>query len=185
MLFAFLVIIISIYYIDILTFIQKVLRQYHFSSRSIDRLLNGSVMIDRGRDNISSVMKMAITEKPITGYGLFGDRYLTAINLNSKGTYAHNIFLEILVQFGIPLGSILIGAYLYNCIRFLFYKVDIKSHTLYLCAFSATFIKLMFSNSFWLDTNFYFLFAVMIIIWNIIRNNKKHKDKACKMYGRN
>ena len=73
-------------------------------SRTLVLLINGDINSDSGRGDIYNVMIDKLSESPYIGYGLFGDRVI------GDGSYCHNIFLELMVDFGcfIPIVFLLI-----------------------------------------------------------------------------
>ena len=71
----------------------------NINSRNIKYLLNGIFLNDSGRTQIATNLIDNIT---VFGKGIFGDRVLL------NGAYPHNIILEMLYQYGIIFGSILV-----------------------------------------------------------------------------
>lgn len=68
------------------------------SARVFDKVLTSSINSDSGRGEIQKALLEQIMQKPLTGYGLFGDRG------NGHG-YAHQLFIELWTQFGVIIGS--------------------------------------------------------------------------------
>jgi hypothetical protein len=58
---------------------------------------SGGLLDDNGRASIAEKALHYISDSIMTGNGMLSDRYLI-------GTYCHNIFLEILIDFGIVIG---------------------------------------------------------------------------------
>ncbi|MEA4914546.1 MAG: hypothetical protein VB061_08245 [Christensenella sp.] len=67
------------------------------------RYLNGTIIGDNGRSVITEKVIYAIWEHPILGNGLFYDRVLLGDN-----NYAHNLITEVLMDFGIFFGTIVL-----------------------------------------------------------------------------
>ena len=63
-------------------------------SRTLSLIADGSVAADSGRGDVYEMFFQLLSEHPLLGLGLFGDRvYL-------DGYYCHNILLEMLLNFG-------------------------------------------------------------------------------------
>ena len=98
-----------------------------------------------------------------TGSGMAGDRYwLNALGYGKTGAYTHNIFGELLIDYGIILGTILI---LFLCI--MIYLCFIKRESMYLkifkiLFFSLGFSRLLLSSSYIIEVGFYVMMAMMI-----------------------
>lgn len=72
------------------------------NSRTINMYQDDTLASDSGRSSIRSFFINLLLKSPFIGIGLFGDR------IYGDYVYCHNLFLEILLNFGIPLGSIII-----------------------------------------------------------------------------
>lgn len=84
--------------------VYQISRNLGFESRSIFLLMQGEAIThDSGRGAITGQYIQLIKNKPILGYGVMGQWI-------REGMYPHNIVLEFLMSFGIPLGMLLIGA---------------------------------------------------------------------------
>lgn len=94
-------------------------------SRIIDALsgLNmNSIAYTNGRTSITDVSLELIKSNPL-GYGFLGERAQLndAIYWFTTNGYAHNIFLELILQFGVIIGTVIIIFMIYKIIRFLIY----------------------------------------------------------------
>ncbi len=72
------------------------------SSRTLGLVINGEIIQDSGRVGLQKIIIDKILNGNFFGYGVFGDRPLLG------GVYVHNIFLEILNNFGVFFGVIII-----------------------------------------------------------------------------
>lgn len=83
------------------------LSSFGIVSRSLTAAVNDELMNSSGRDDIQNTLVEALADKPILGYGVWGDRVVA-------GAYSHNIFMEILFDFGWLFGGgIILIAILY------------------------------------------------------------------------
>jgi len=101
---------ISGLYSDILTNISNFFIEIGITNSVIERILNGTLTEQNGRDVIYNTMMELVKDKPIIGYGLFFDRTVF-------GAYAHNIIIELWINFGFLLGSLFIIATMFNTIK--------------------------------------------------------------------
>lgn len=133
-----------------------ILKNHNISSRTVEMLVNGSFSSTNGRDRIWKVVVKAIGKRFPLGYGLFGDRPFVA-PIHVAG-YSHNLFLELLVSFGI-IGAVIIVFIIVDAIRMLFFCRDKRWRMLYLILFSCS-LKLLLSFSLWYIWEFWAAVAV-------------------------
>ena len=89
--------------------------------------------------------------------GLFADR-LYLREMAGWITYAHNFFLEVLIDYGIIFGTIIISIFLLK-ISITLFKVKEERKILFFVIFSLGFIRLLVSNSFAIAGTFYLIFG--------------------------
>ena len=126
----------------------------HFISGQMGRVDDRTPLYDAGW---SSVLN-----SPILGVGLWGDRAML------NGSYIHNIIIEILMDFGLLIGGVLILFFIVSLsIKFLSldakHKNDMIAYTLMCIA------PLMFSNSYLISPEFGIFVGLMIVLF---QNNK-------------
>jgi hypothetical protein len=166
LLFIFLLLIgmfsIYFYFDSIIQSMISVGNDFGISSRSLTRLAEESFAVSEGRAEIISAIYAGIEDSPIIGHGIWGDR---AVALNygyGEGTYAHNIILEIICQFGIVIGSFLIIFLLYLIIR----RIIRNDKSLYYVILFATIpnglIKLLLSGSYLTEPYFFLLLGLLL-----------------------
>lgn len=137
------------------------------SLRLFDKMKDGQFTSTSGRDIIAERVWKFIWVFPIGGAGLFADRVATG------GFYAHNIILEILIEFGVFLGPILLVTILLIILRA--FAAMRKMHdseglSLLLALFCSHFVKLFLSGSYLLESGFFMLIGFSL---SVIRNYKK------------
>ncbi|MCR0384944.1 glycosyltransferase [[Clostridium] innocuum] len=107
--------------------------------RNLDLLAHGTFFNNNGRFRIYSMFYNLIMQKPIIGWGIAADFVV--------GEYQHNLILELYFEFGLILGTILIGVLVYSLLRL--FKTKNKLHLMLLVIFfSAGIIPLMLSSSY-------------------------------------
>lgn len=99
----FIVFIISFFYIDLFEVAIFIEDTFNISSRTLSMMLSGNITSDSGRFDLYTKLWTDILENPIFGKGIFGDRVL--LSFLDGEVYSHNIFLEILHNFGFVVGG--------------------------------------------------------------------------------
>ena len=136
--FMILLIIVVFFYEPILVLLNGKLSGIGINSRTIAMLLTSTFSDDSGRENI---IEHVVKNFNVFGYGLWGDRVLL------NGMYAHNMVIELLCDFGLIVGSILLVVFISILVKGLKYSDEQMS--VILCALvSVGVIKLLFSGSF-------------------------------------
>lgn len=145
---------------DILSWIIKLLSGMNINSRTIDMLLNDTLMSDNGRNRIAELAWGVIDQQGFFGNGAYGSRW--AIAPSYYWGYPHNIFLEFIIDYGWMLGCILLGALVFAILRTLFNADD---ETLcVLCVLLSMNAKLLLSDSYWAYQFFWALLGCMALV---------------------
>jgi len=142
----------------LLNTLYELLTKYDINSRSIKLLLSGEVHLS-GRDYIYENLIQAVTNHPLVGLGLGADRRI----IGKEGGYAHNFFLEVIINFGVIVGGIAIILFLFILIRSVLTK-NTKNYHLIIIWISLGFIHLMVSSSYITDIKFWILLGLLIKI---------------------
>ena len=122
----------------ITTYLLEVSEKYNIESRTLEYALEGKILDDSGR---SSIQEYLLSRLSLFGYGVYGDRIL------ANGFYAHNIFIEIFVHYGIIFGIVLTCILVSIILAGLFRTSRTKSVVTF-TLLSAGFLKLLFSGSY-------------------------------------
>jgi len=143
-----------------------------YSSRLLSRLISGEAY-ESGREQIYTLLLEVVQQWNPLGYGISGDRSLL-YSAFGVPYYAHNLFLELIIQFGSIFG-ILISIYLIINWLKIFLRRDIgKWKEIFIVVFSIIIPKLMVSSSFWVESYFFVLLGMMSVIRRIkLWKNKK------------
>lgn len=137
--------IIAIFYENIILLISSVFETLGVSSRTLQMLLSGSISDDNGRQEIWNAAIQMIRDNPF-GYGALGTRHVIYY-LHDVG-HCHQVFLEILVDFGVIAGGIIILFCLVNSLKILFLKRNEKWSWVFLIFFSRA-CQLILSGTYW------------------------------------
>lgn len=144
------------YFSDIVKIINEVFVSKGIYSRTL-KLFSNNLTYVSGRDEIFNVLLDEIRKYPIFGLGIFVDRRI----LYGRNEYAHNIFLEIILNFGIINGLILIFLLLFIILIPMFSRTN-KYKDLYIVWFSIGFVHLLISSSYLIDLKFWILLGLSL-----------------------
>lgn len=149
------IVVINIFWDEILAATVKLLESINIDSRTLAMLSDQSFFDDSGRSNIQKTVMDNIGFLP---KGLYYDRIV------ADGSYAHNLFLELAIQYGILLGGSIIIWLCYHVARSVFAvsKNPTASVVLYSLIASGL-MRLMFSGSYLLnEPGFWLLIGLML-----------------------
>lgn len=156
----FLAVILWLFYFGGLMFVSQQLSKIGIESRTLAAFLQGGFTDDNGRYRIWERVTELIHEHPFTGMGVFGERN-AVYGIGMKWGYAHNIFLEVIVDFGYPIGLALIGVGVFFLMRAIIKPKD-KDYQLLIIGFLTISLELIFSNSYWFHMGFWSLLALCV-----------------------
>jgi len=149
-----LAIILYVFFEQIVLFVYENLLKFGINSRTLLLFLRGGSQLG-SREQIFEDTLAAIAKSPITGFGLFGDRRL------SESSYVHNIFIEVVGNFGVVLGIIIIAILMIMILRSLITKDRLK-YNITIIWISFGFVHLMVSGSYLVDLNFWIFIGLLI-----------------------
>ena len=153
-----------IYFIEpILMLTIPIIQSIGMSSRVIENMLLEEININ-GRDSIIEQVAFKIKNQDFIGSGLYYDRVLLG-----DDTYTHNVIYELLLNFGVYIGSFLILILILGLFRSL-YKLRGTGFFYLLLAFVCIgFIPLLFSDSYLEYQPFWMLLGVCACVYRTPR----------------
>lgn len=174
-----LVLVLASNFLDVVSvFLEKL----GISSRTMNKLLEGAdaAFDNSGRSVIWKNCRDAISRNPILGYGVGGDRYLGLLGeryteVNGNGIYAHNFIYEILIEFGVVLGIMLLSVMAVFVILVIRNKYKWPMKKIYVIFLLSTVIKLSVSSSLWVDMSFYLCLGIVINYFVFGRRKVRHR----------
>ena len=143
------------------------------SIRIVNMISEGNMIQLSGRDKYIEISLKGIQENKLYGLGVFHDRiyiynlFHRSYTLNSLGSYSHNIFLEIILQFGIPIGAIVIIVLMFLIIQGYIRSVQREEVEVYLLLVGIGLFPLLVSKSYVQSWEFYLLLGYLL------QNDKK------------
>ena len=156
---------------------------YHYmpNSRTIARLVSGAEVYDSSRLQMYNLVVIEITNHPLIYRGILSDRllgstvWLLSDTITLAGTYAHNLFLEILYDHGVILGSVMLlfGAWCtYKSYRYSCNYPSDNYTKLFIILFGCSIIQLMYSSSYLINYHFWCLFGFVVKLMMSSSSNK-------------
>ena len=136
--------------------VSAVLEKYHLSSRMVTKILSGDILDNSGRSDIWSAAMEMIRKKPL-GYGAMGSRHVIT-DIIYVG-HPHNFFLELFIDFGVIVGSIIIIWLVLNTIRMFKMKDQDEWKGVFLIFFARA-CQLLLSATFWHSIGLWGVLAV-------------------------
>lgn len=139
------------YYDSLMLWLYSFARANGYSIRVFDFLTGSreSGTLDSGRIYLYNILIQAIKDHPL-GYGLGADAGLSGF------TYAHNFYLEIIIEFGVFVGGAISIVLTILILRTLFNKsIDWDCKSIILIIVTVGFVKLMLSGTYLTDPYFF------------------------------
>ncbi len=150
-------------YISILRYVRTMFYQVGLSTRIIDFAVEGNMISYlSGRDEIFSTAFEMIKERPFLGYGVYGDWAVVGWNI-------HNMYLELLVHFGVILGGAILAWLATLVIRAYRLSRNDGAKDMILIFACFVFIRGFFGGS-------YLMFGVYFLIGLCIKEIRKAKE---------
>lgn len=170
---------------DILIYMSNIFQGLNLSTRMIARLMEGSFLQDYTRNLLKKYSVDLIGEHPLIGVGIGKDRILLGDKLGSSnltleviGWYPHNIFLEILLHFGIIIGCVII-IYMLKILYTITLKNMHKDAVDVICIFiSIGLFPLLVSGSYITWHLFYALMGLCLYQYKSVNINKEKNKKT-------
>lgn len=168
------------YIVDLLTSVLSYFGNLNFSTRTIELLLSGNIADDDERTNLRSIAINYILNHPFYGTGVVNDRVIIAQSMGSAGinvygSYCHNFILEIMMQFGMLPGGIILVLFVKKIINMLrsrkVFIVKIGVFTI-----SVGLFPLLVSRSWITYPEFYLLMGIIISSLNLSKKHGVYKN---------
>lgn len=153
----------------LINMIVSLLKNIGIHSRTLDLFASGEITNDSGRSIIWNAVIEGIKNGSIWGYGFFGDRPFV-YPFHYVG-YSHNIFLELIISFGL-FGIIIILLMIIGACLMIFKCSDNQWREIFIIYFSLS-CQLMISMSFWYVPEFWATLAIGYTYFKIYRRKRK------------
>lgn len=146
---------------NIVTWLLNLFYKWNVSVRVLDKIASSSFFEDNARVSLVKYSFDILAEHYFFGVGCLNDRVLLknriSIGDQAIGWYPHNFFVELILQFGIVLGVILILLFLYSLREILFDHNDEDMIFIAYIFCGIGLFPLFFSGSYIASTEFFML----------------------------
>ncbi len=146
--------VLLLFYQPVAVWIYDFLKSHGISSRSL-RLLTSDLFYDSHRSELQEILLRILLEQPFAVRGINAD-YLVL------GTYAHNILLEFLYEFGFLLGSLLLLPILVASYKTIFNRRFTIKEQFCVMLFFISIPQHFVSGSIWTSYVFWLWLAVLL-----------------------
>ena len=163
-------IMLALFSFGLLDLLYEVADKNGFSLRIFEKLESGEISASSGRDKIKQRVWEYILLHPIIGMGIFSDRRVAG------GHYAHNILYELMIHYGMVLGTILLILLIWMIVKtYTYLKAKEDRWTLdYFCAlFFSSCLKLLLSSSYLMEPYF---FLMLGFAFAVLKERKRTED---------
>ena len=140
--------------------ILKFADTFHISSRTLEKLADNSISDSSGRYLIYALIFEKIMQSPLYGWGIYGDRYFLNYIVQGGSAYSHNVFLEMLMTFGV-FGAIFLLWMGYSWCRYFMETETMKERAVMLITVGGC-LPLLLSLTFWDQPLFWVLMAILL-----------------------
>lgn len=147
-----LVLVLIVYFKEIVEAMYNVLLKLGFNSRSLETISKRGILYDSGRSLYHETLINAINEHPFIGLGAFGGEVTVGLS--------HSIYLDIFANFGYFFGAMIILFILF--IMYYFLSISDKKNVHYVCLMLALMIlpRGFFDDTFWAAKELWMLFGL-------------------------
>lgn len=148
------IVFVTFFWNEMISSLINILNSIGIDSRTLTQLLNQTFFDDSGR---SAVQKIVIANIGLLPKGLYFDRIV------ANGSYAHNLILELLLEYGYLLGGLIIVWLCFYMIRSVYIaRKDLDASVVLYTLIACGFLRLMFSGSYLLNEAGFWLLLGMI-----------------------
>lgn len=145
-------------YKHLLLFLENLLDALGIESRTL-RLLRMDLFYTSGREVLQEQLWKALEEHPFMVRGINADQLLL-------GTYAHSIVLELLYEFGIVFGALILALIFAAAVKTLSKKKLETKNVICLILIFTALPQLFVSGSFWDNYPFWLWIGILVNQWN-------------------
>lgn len=156
--------------------ISTLISKLGFSSRFITTLLSGRITNDSGRSRIWMAAINMIKDNPF-GYGAMGSR--STISQYIVAGYPHSVVLEILIDYGVFFGGMLLTVFLVGSFKLLFMQKESEWSGVFLIFWAAS-CSLLISLTYWSIPSFWAAIGVGVCYYKSTKLRSRKKPRKEK-----
>lgn len=136
---------VILFYQSILELLKYIISEFNINSRSLSKLADESLFDTSNRESIYLYSRQIISVNRFSINGLFADR-LFLRQYRHGIAYAHNFVYELLIDYGLLVGSTIIAFLIIGIIR-AFFRCKKENKAFFITIFIISFAKLIVSSS--------------------------------------
>lgn len=165
------IILASFFFVSLAIAFGNYLDSLGISSRTLNFIIGGEMIAAEGRDEIYQKAISLIGDNWLTGLGIYGDR------VNMEGEYCHNIVLEILLDYGVLIGMLLVLVLFFTLIR-LYFKLDSINKNIFVKYVVVLLIPFFASSSYLIDCNWGLLWGIVVLLYHESGRSRANLSRA-------
>lgn len=148
--------------------IDTALKEYGYHSRTVEKFFEGTLQEDSGRGEIFKHSWQILWERPVTGYGMAGSMPVLFERINgikamgTQGTYSHNLFIELLMHFGVFLGGFICIWIVYHLVCAFFRSRNKNTYNILFLFAALVLPKLMVTGTYLTESNFFIFLGLLL-----------------------
>ena len=158
----------KVYQYEILTWVLDFFTQISVSTRNIEKLLNNDLATDDIRELLRNTSFQYALDHPFWSTGLLNDRiflykysFITSPTATVYGSYSHFFFAEVLMQFGLIPGCLLVFFLFQKLWTRIFKWTSVDEQNLFIISVTVGLFPLLVSRSWFTFPLFYFLLGLL------------------------
>jgi len=159
-----LALVIVFYINELMLLASNAISALGMSTRILDFIMDDVALESQGRDELNVIAFRQIRESNGSGYGI-------AAMSRWTDTYPHNLAIQLWLEFGVIIGSVLLLALCWLLIRAYFKTKDYTERCFFIILFLLGFLHLFLSHTYLTVPHFFMLIGYAIIL--IDKNKKK------------
>ncbi len=141
------------------------------TSRILKKISSGTLFSSNDRLEIWKYLLECSSNDAFLGHGLCADRFYLPLKFSgADSTYAHNLFIELLIDFGI-IGVFIFSGLVYLLIEYFRKEIDDKYKMIVVTFFFVSFFQLMYSRSFLTEANLFIMYGLVLMRLRVIKRN--------------
>lgn len=144
---------VIVFFYDIVELLSNLSAKLGLSVRIFDKVTSGEIFVSSGRDKLLKKITDAILESPAIGKGIGADRTIA-------DSYVHNIIYEFWLDFGIPIGSVLLLLTIMYMLRAYLAAATVHEKVLLITLVFSGFVQLFMSSSYLISPSFFLLLGL-------------------------
>lgn len=156
---------------NVIAWVNRISTEFGVYNRVLDNINRNVLFTDNARTHLWTSAWKYIWERPLLGYGVCGDCVL----FGGTGWYVHNMFLELMLNYGVIIGGALLLAYLFMGVYMIVRCKNVFQKEIFLLFFVVSVSQTMISYSLYLNMAVYVTISLFL---DYARNERSYRLKS-------